>query len=266
MYKLDTQTRIEILSALVEGVSLRSISRMTGIARNTISRLALSAGAVCAKFQDKALRNLRATKVQCDEIWQYIYCKDANVPEAMKDQFGVGSVWTWTAIDADSKLICSWMVGTRDGESAYMFMQDLAGRLSNRVQLTTDGHVAYLAAVEDTFGTSIDYAMLVKIYGAPRETEARYSPAECLGIQVKEISGSPDRKHISTSYVERQNLTMRMHMKRYARLSNGFSKRLENHMAALALHFMFYNFIKIHGTLRMTPAMAAGVTTRLWEM
>ncbi len=266
MNKLDHATRCQILSALVEGNSIRAITRMTGVARNTISDLAIAAGAVCSKYQDANLRALNCQRVQVDEIWQYIYCKDANVPESMKDQFGVGSVWTWTAIDADTKLICSWMVGTRDAQSAYLFMQDLAARLSNRVQLTSDGHRAYLEAVEATFGKDIDYAMLIKQYGAPRETEARYSPAECTGIQVKEITGNPDKKHISTSYVERQNLTMRMHMKRYARLSNGFSKRLENHMAALALHFMFYNFVKIHGTLRTSPAMAAGVTDRLWEM
>lgn len=266
MNRLDHKTRCQILSALVEGNSLRAVSRMTGVARNTISDLALMAGAECAKYQDKHLRNLQCKRVQCDEIWQYIYCKDANVPDSMKDQFGVGSVWTWTALDADTKLICSWMVGPRDAQAAYLFMQDLAERLANRVQLTTDGHHAYLGAVEATFGNAIDYAMLVKQYGAPRETEARYSPASVTGVQVKEISGTPDKAHISTSYVERQNLTMRMHMRRYTRLTNAFSKRLENHMAALALHFMFYNFVRIHQTLRCTPAMAAGVTDRLWEM
>lgn len=266
MYQLDHATRCQILSALVEGVSIRAISRMTNVARNTISSLALAAGAVCAKYQDKALVNLNAKRIQCDEIWQYIYCKDANVPEKMKDRFGVGSVWTWTALDADSKLICSWMVGPRDAKSAYMFMQDLAPRLSNRVQLTTDGLQAYLSAVEATFGDAIDYAQLVKLYGAPRESEARYSPADCIGVRVQEVSGSPDRKHVSTSYIERQNLTMRMHMRRYTRLTNGFSKRLENHMAALALHFMYYNFVRVHQTLRTTPAQAAGVDSRLWEI
>jgi IS1 family transposase len=184
----------------------------------------------------------------------------------MKDQFGVGSVWTWTAIDADSKLICSWMVGTRDAQSAYLFMQDLAARLANRIQLTSDGLRVYAEAVEATFGNAIDYAMLVKLYGAPRDAEARYSPAECIGCRSVEITGSPDPKHISTSYIERQNLTMRMHMRRYTRLTNAFSKRLENHMAALALHFMYYNFVRIHQTLRTTPAQAAGVTDKLWEM
>lgn len=266
MNKLDHATRCQILSALVEGVSIRAISRMTDVARNTISDLAISAGAVCAQYQDKHLKNLTVKRVQCDEIWQYIYCKDANVPDAMKDQFGVGSVWTWTAIDSDSKLICSWMVGSRDAQSAYLFMQDLAQRLSNRVQLTTDGLQVYLGAVEATFGSAIDYAQLIKIYGAPRESEARYSPADCVGCRVQEVTGSPDRKHVSTSYVERQNLTMRMHMRRYTRLTNGFSKRLENHMAALALHFMYYNFVRIHQTLKTTPAQAAGVDSRLWEM
>ena len=188
------------------------------------------------------------------------------MPADKQGQFGVGSVWTWTAIDADSKLICSWMVGGRDAQSAYEFMQDLAGRLSNRIQLTTDGHVAYLSAVENTFGDNIDYAMLIKVYGENSEGEKRYSPAECTGTQRKGITGNPDAKHVSTSYVERQNLTMRMHMRRFTRLTNASSKKLENHIAAIALHFMYYNFVRIHQTLRITPAMAAGVTDSPWEI
>jgi IS1 family transposase len=192
--------------------------------------------------------------------------KDKNIPADKQGQFGLGSVWTWTALDADTKLICSWMVGGRDAGAAYDFMQDLAGRLANRIQLTTDGHAAYLGAVDNTFGNDIDYAMLVKIYGAARETEARYSPAECIGCQRKEVTGKPDAKHISTSFVERQNLTMRMHMRRFTRLTNAFSKKIENHVAAIALHFMYYNFVRIHQTLRVTPAMAAGVTDRVWDV
>ena len=239
---------------------------MLGVSKNTVAKLLLEAGAACAVYQDKHLRNLNCERVQCDEIWSFVGAKDKNVPADKQGKFGFGSVWTWTAIDADSKLICSWMVGGRDAEAAYMFMQDLASRLSNRVQLTTDGHMAYLSAVENAFGNDIDYAMLMKVYGAARETEARYSPAECIGCQKKEITGKPDAKHVSTSYVERQNLTMRMHMRRFTRLTNAFSKKLENHIAAIALHFMYYNFVRIHQTLRVTPAMAAGVTDRVWEI
>jgi len=266
MNRLPTEKRAQAIAALVEGNSIRSVSRMTGIARNTISTLLLTTGEACAAFQDKALRNLPCRRIQCDEIWSYIGAKDKNIPADKQGEFGVGSVGTWTALDADTKLICSWMVGTRDGYAAHAFMRDLASRLANRVQLTTDGHSAYLNAVEGAFGSEIDYAMLVKIYGAPRETEARYSPAECLGCERKEISGKPDKKHISTSYVERQNLTMRMHMRRFTRPTNGFSKSLDHHIAAVALHFMYYNFVRIHQTLRVTPAMASGVSERVWEI
>jgi IS1 family transposase len=200
------------------------------------------------------------------EIWSFCYAKDKNIPQERQGEFGVGSVWTWMALDADTKLIVSWMVGDRDAGSAHQFMKDLAGRLSHRVQLTTDGHAAYLSAVENNFGSDIDYAMLVKIYGAARETEARYSPAECIGCNRKEISGKPDSKHVSTSYVERQNLTMRMHNRRFTRLTNAFSKRIDHHVAAISLHFMYVNFVRIHQTLRCSPAMAAGVTDRLWDM
>lgn len=240
---------------------------MTGIAKNTVAKLLLDVGAACAEYQDKHLRNITAKRIQCDEIWSFCYAKDKNLPASKRGQFGFGSVWTWTALEANSKLICSWMVGPRDGEAAMEFMRDLAGRISNRIQLTTDGHAAYLEAVEGTFGAEIDYAMLIKIYGAnPAEEERRYSPAQCLGAEVKEISGNPEKKHISTSYVERQNLTMRMGMRRFTRLTNGFSKKIENHIAAISLHFMYYNFVRIHKTLRVTPAMAAGVTDRLWEI
>lgn len=266
MNRLSSEQRATAIAAMVEGNSLRSVSRMTGLSRNTLSTLLVAAGAACAEFQDKALRNLSCKRVQCDEIWSFCYAKDKNVPAPMKGEFGFGSVWTWTAIDADTKLICSWMVGNRDATAASEFMKDLAGRLNHRIQLTTDGHAAYLSAVEEAFGATIDYAMLVKIYGESGESEKRYSPAECLGCRKDTISGTPDPKHISTSYVERQNLTMRMHMRRFTRLTNGFSKKLDNHVAAISLHFMYYNFVKVHQTLRMSPAMAAGVTDRLYEI
>ena len=266
MNKLDATKRGQIIAALCEGNSIRSITRMLGVGKNTVARLLIEAGAACAVYQDKALRNLTCKRIQCDEIWSFVGAKDKNVPSELQGKFGVGSVWTWTALDADTKLIASWMVGGRDAMSAHYFMKDLAGRLSNRVQLTTDGHAAYLSAVENNFGSEIDYAMLIKIYGATREAEARYSPADCIGCEKKNVTGKPDSKHVSTSYVERQNLTMRMHMRRFTRLTNAFSKKIENHVAAISLHFMYYNFVRIHQTLRITPAMAAGVTTKVWEI
>jgi IS1 family transposase len=266
MNQLDPGRRSQVIAALVEGASCRAVSRMTGVARNTVASLLVEIGAACAEYQNRVLRDLNCQRIQCDEIWSFVAAKDRNLPAEKQGQFGFGSVWTWTALDADTKLIVSWMVGTRDGQSAYEFMKDLAGRLANRVQLTTDGHAAYLTAVESTFGAGIDYAMLVKIYGESGEAEKRYSPAECIGCERKEISGKPDPKHISTSYVERQNLTMRMHMRRFTRLTNAFSKKLENHVAAISLHFMYYNFVRIHQTLRVTPAMAAGVSDRVWEI
>ncbi len=266
MNRLDSSKRIQVLFAICEGNSIRSVTRMFGVGKNTIARLLIQAGSACAEYQDKALRNLSCKRVQCDEIWAYVGAKDKNVPQERREEFGVGSVWTWVAIDADTKLCCSWMVGDRGAQSAFEFMKDLSGRLANRIQLTTDGHNVYVNAVEAAFGSQIDYAMLVKIYGADRPEEARYSPAEFISCRAVDITGKPDPKHISTSYVERQNLTMRMHMRRFTRLTNGFSKKLENHVAAVSLHFMYYNFVKIHSTIRMTPAMAAGVTDHLWEM
>lgn len=266
MYKLDAAKRAQVIGALVEGASIRAIHRMTGVARNTISTLLMDAGRACAEYQDKALRNLPALRVQCDEIWSFVGAKDKNVPAERGGEIGFGSVWTWTAIDADTKLICSWMVGSRDADAAYEFMRDLKDRLANRVQLTTDGHSSYLEAVGQTFGADIDFAQLVKIYGQPRDTEARYSPAVCNGAKKHIITGRPDRKHISTSYVERANLTMRMHMRRFTRLTNAFSKDLAHHVAAVSLHMMYYNFVRIHQTLRVTPALMAGVATKLWEI
>jgi IS1 family transposase len=266
MNQLDATKRAQVLLAICEGNSIRSVTRMFGVGKNTVARLLVQAGAACAEYQDKALRNLRCERVQCDEIWSYVGAKDKNVPSERRAEFGIGSVWTWVAIDADTKLCCTWMVGDRSGQAAYEFMKDLAGRLASRIQLTTDGHSVYVNAVEAAFGSDIDYAILVKIYGADRPDEARYSPADFISCRAVEITGKPDAKHISTSYVERQNLTMRMHMRRFTRLTNGFSKKLEKHIAAVSLHFMYYNFVKIHSTLRMTPAMAAGVTDRLMEM
>lgn len=265
MNQLSTAERAQVIAALVEGASSRAISRTTGRSKNTIAKLLVEVGAACAIYQDRALRNLPCRRVQCDEIWSFCYAKDKNLPADKKNTFGYGSVWTWTALDAETKLIASWMVGNRDGEAAREFIADLASRLANRVQLTTDGHKPYLEAV-NSFGADIDYAMLVKLYGEDKQGETRYSPAVCVGTRTETIIGKPDRKHISTSYVERQNLTMRMGMRRFTRLTNGFSKKLENHIAAISLHFMHYNFCRIHQTLRVTPAMAAGVTNRLWSI
>jgi IS1 family transposase len=266
MNRLDTEKRAQIVAALVEGCSIRSTVRMTGASKNTIAKLLVELGAACAEYLDKNLVNLSSKRIQCDEIWQFVGAKQKNVPASKRDQFGIGDVWTWVAIDADSKLICSWLVGKRDPGCATEFIQDLAGRLRNRVQLTTDGLKIYLTAVADGFGSDIDYAMLVKVYGNDPEGQKRYSPATCTGCHKETKIGDPDEKYISTSFVERQNLTMRMGMRRFTRLTNAFSKKLENHIAAIALHCMYYNFVRIHQTLRVTPAMAAGVTDRLWSI
>jgi IS1 family transposase len=266
MNKLSPERQASVIAALVEGNSIRATVRMTGVAKNTIVKLLADVGKACAEYQDKTLRNLPCKLIQCDEIWSFCYSKKKNVPEDKKGRFGHGDVWTWTAIDADSKLIVSWLVADRSACAATEFIRDLAARLANRVQLTTDGHKAYLQAVEDAFGYKIDYAMLVKLYGSSPEAEKRYSPAECVGAEKMPITGQPDDKHISTSYVERHNLTMRMSMRRFTRLTNGFSKKVENHTHALSLYFMYYNFCRIHQTLRVTPAMAAGVTDHVWEI
>lgn len=267
MKKLDTKTRGQILHLLCEGQSIRSITRVLGVSKNTVAKLLDDAGAVCASYQDQAFRNLTSRRVQVDEIWSFTYAKQKNVAAAKAAPEGAGDTWTWTAIDADTKLVMSWLVGGRDGEYAMAFMDDLSRRLANRVQLTSDGHRAYLEAVEGAFGGDIDYAMLIKLYGtSPDSAKGRYSPAECTGARKERIEGNPDIKHVSTSFAERQNLTMRMHMRRFTRLTNGFSKKVEAHANAVALHFMYYNFVRIHATLRMTPAMAAGVTGKLWEI
>lgn len=266
MNRLSEQERVQVIKALVEGNSLRATARMTGIARMTVERLLRELSAACAKYQDKTLCNLTCRRIQCDEIWSFVYSKQKNVPEEKQGQFGYGDVWTWVAIDADTKLTVSWLVGDRSAKSAFALMDDLASRLSHRIQLTTDGHRVYLDAVESAFGAGIDYSMLVKIYGADRDVEATYSPAECISCRAVPIIGNPDPKHISASYVERQNLTMRMSMRRFTRLTNAFSKKVENHRQSIALHFMYYNFVKIHQTLRVTPAMAAGVADKAWDV
>ncbi|HWF37792.1 MAG TPA: IS1 family transposase [Candidatus Acidoferrales bacterium] len=266
MNKLSTEKRSQVVAALVEGNSIRATVRMTGASKNTIAKLLVELGAACADYLDKALVNLNCKRIQCDEIWSFCYAKEKNLPEEMRGVFGYGDVWTWTAMDADTKLIAAWIVGGRDAGTAYGFIQDLAKRLAHRVQLTTDGHRAYVSAVEGTFGSEIDYAMLVKLYGNDRDSEVRYSPAECIGAREVVVTGRPDPKHISTSYVERQNLTMRMGMRRFTRLTNGFSKKLDNHIAAIAIHYMHYNFCRVHQTLRVTPAMEAGVSDHVWTM
>ncbi len=266
MNKLSTEKRVQVIKCLVEGNSIRSTVRITGIAKNTVVKLLKDVGKVCSEYQDKAFRNLSCKRLQCDEIWSFCYAKERNVPNKYKGQFGYGDVWTWTAICADSKLIPSWLVGNRDGDTAYVFINDLASRLKHRVQLTTDGHKAYLEAVEDSFGPDIDYAMLIKIYGSTQEEEKRYSPAKIIDTERKKIMGNPDPNHISTSYAERQNLTMRMSMRRFTRLTNGFSKKVENLTHAVSLHFMYYNFCRIHRSLKVTPAMEAGVTDQLWDV
>lgn len=265
MNRLNIEQQKRVVAALVEGNGLRATARLTGIARMTVEKILRDLGAACHKLHDETVRNLTCKRIECDEIWSFVYAKAKNVPEDLRDTFGYGDVWTWTAIDADSKLIVSWHVGTRDAVAATMFMEDVAARIRNRVQITTDGHRAYLSAVESAFGDNADYAMLVKIYGAAQE-ETRYSPAQCIGIDMKKISGNPNMDLVSTSYVERQNLTMRMHMRRFTRLTNGHSKKLENHMHAIAIHFAYYNFVKVHMSLRSTPAMEAGITNRLWEI
>lgn len=267
MNKLSTEEKVKVVACLVEGNSLRSTVRMTGIHRTTIQKLLVDLGKVCSEYQDKAFRNLKLKRLQCDEIWAFIGCKQKNVQTTEHKRNGWGDVWTWTALDAETKLVPCWYIGTRDGGAAYHFIHDLKGRLANRVQLTTDGHKAYLEAVEDAFGADIDYAMLQKIYGkAPETGEVRYSPAQCMGAKKAVISGMPDFAHISTSFTERQNLTMRMSMRRFTRLTNAFSKKIENHEAAVALHFMYYNFARIHQTLRCTPAIAAGVCDHVWSL
>jgi IS1 family transposase len=267
MNKLDAATRAQILHLLCEGQSIRAITRVTGASKNTVIKLLVDAGKACMAFHDANVQDVKAKRVQVDEIWSFTYAKQKNVASAKAAPDGAGDTWTWTAIDADSKLIVSYFVGGRDSDCAICFMDDLRSRLANRVQLTSDGHKAYLEAVEGAFGGDIDYAMLIKMYGPSTESaKGRYSPAECTGAKKTRIEGSPEMAHVSTSYAERQNKTMRMHMRRFTRLTDGFSKKVENHAYAVALHMMYYNFVRLHTTLRTTPAMAAGITPRLWEI
>jgi len=269
MNKLPLQKRVQIINLLVEGSSLRSISRIADVSINTVTKLLVDVGRACMNFHNEKVVGIKATKIQADEIWSFIGCKDKNATPEQKES-GMGDAWTWVGIDADTKLVVSWFVGNRSAESANEFMNDMADRLTNRVQLTTDGHHAYLEAVTDAFGSQIDFAQLVKIYGSSSDsnspTERKYSPSKLKSITKNVISGNPDEVHVSTSYVERQNLTMRMHMRRFTRLTNAFSKKVENHIHAIALHFVYYNFVKQHKSLRITPAMAAGVTKRFMSL
>lgn len=267
MNKLTPTKRAQVLGCLVEGNSIRATIRMTGVAKNTITKLLVDAGMACANYQDATLRNLPCKRIQCDEILAFCYSKQKNVPQDHRGEFGYGDVWTWTAICADTKLVPSWMVGDRSASTANVFIEDLSSRLANRVQLTTDGNRVYLEAVDRIYGRDgIDYAMLQKVYGPDPEREKRYSPATCIGAEKVTISGNPDGNHVSTSYVERQNLTMRMCMRRFTRLTNAFSKKVENLAHAVALHFMYYNFARVHRTLRVTPAMEAGVADHVWTL
>ena len=266
MNKLSTAKRVQIVSALVEGNSLRSISRMAGVSINTVSKLLVDLGTVCAEQHDALVQNVAARRVQCDEIWSFCYARRENVPEAHKGELGYGDLWTWVGQDADSRLVLSWMIGRRDAETACLFMQDLASRLTSRVQLTTDGHRAYLDAVDAAFACDIDYAMLIKTYGSDPNAERRYAPPVITSSKTEVVSGNPDVAHISTSYIERQNLTMRMSMRRFTRLTNGHSKKVENHEHALALHYVHYNFARPQKALKGTPAMLAGMADHAWSV
>jgi IS1 family transposase len=263
MNKLPMAKRVAVVAALVEGNSVRATARMTDVSKPTILKLLADLGAACATYHDATVRNLRCEHVQCDEIWQFVGCKAKNVTDETRGKWG--DIWTWTAIDADTKLILSYLVGNRDVDTASIFMSDIAERVANRIQMTTDGLKVYWRAVDYAFGVDIDYAMLQKVF-AEYGHSGRYSPARFIRADREVITGSPDPKHISTSYVERQNLTMRMQMRRFTRLTNGFSKKVENHAAAVALHFIHYNFARIHKTLRVTPAMAAGISDHVWSL
>lgn len=265
MNRLTTEKRARVVTCLVEGNSIRATVRMTGVAKNTVVKLLSDVGRACSIYQDRVFRNLTCQRIQCDEVWSFVGCKEKNASDEAKAK-GWGDCWTWTALDSDTKLIPCWYVGTRDAGAAYHFMHDLSARLAHRVQLTTDGHKPYLLAVADAFGSEIDYAQLVKIYGEGPKTEARYSPAQCMGTRKAVVSGQPDFAHVSTSYVERSNLTIRMGNRRFTRLTNAFSKKVENHEHMLALFFCYYNFCRVHQTLRVTPAMEAGIAAHVWSL
>ena len=267
MNKLTTEKRSAVLRCLVEGSSIRSTCRMTGVSKKAVTKLLMDLGQVCADYQDRTFRNLKLARLQCDEIWAFCGCKDKNVKPEIRGIYGRGDIWTWTAIDAETKLIPCWHVGLRNAQDADVFISDLASRLLGTPQITTDGLKVYVSAIKQSFGDMVDYAALIKLYGAPEPgNAARYSPSRIVGTEMQRISGEPDPEHVSTSYVERANLSMRMGMRRFTRLTNGFSKKAENHEAAVAVYFMHYNFVRIHQTLRVTPAMAAGVTDHVWEI
>jgi len=268
MNKLSIKKRAQILHMLVEGNSLRAIARMADVSRNTVDKLLKDIGGACLSYQDEHLRNLTCKRVQCDEIWSFVYARGKNVKGAKAAPEGAGGVWTWTANDADTKLIPCWHVGGHTFEDATAFIKDLAGRLASSVQLTTDGHKPYLEAIDNALGHDIDYARLIKIYGneGKANPEKRCSPAKFVETKCSVVSGDPDQEHTSTSYVERQNLTMRMSMRRFTRLTNGISKKIENHMYAISLHFMYYNFGRIHKGLKVTPAMEAGISDHVWSL
>jgi IS1 family transposase len=261
---LDSQTRTQIVTCLIEGSSIRATVRMTGASKNTVTKLLADIGKACAEYHDRHVRNLKVKRLQADEIWSFVGCKKKNASPEQKRE-GWGDVWTWVGIDADTKLVVSYLVGGHDSGWATDFLADCASRIRNRVQLTTDAHRSYLTAIENVHGLEADYAMLHKIYGAPSEEEhRRYSPGKCIGTDMKVIFGRPDPAHVSTSYVERQNLTLRMQNRRFTRLTNAFSKKIENHIHAVALHYMHYNFCRVHQSLRVTPAMESGLASRVW--
>lgn len=261
---MPIEKRVQIINLLVEGNSMRATARIADVAFNSVVKLFIQTAKVCAEYQDEAFRNLPCKRLQLDEIWSFVYSKQKNVPEGMEGE--AGDIWTWVAIDADTKLVPSWRIGARDAATAAEFVDDLASRLKGRVQITSDGHKPYLQAIENAFGDDVDYAMLVKMYGETVEGQKRYSPAQCVGAKKTRIVGNPDLCCVNTSFVERQNLTMRMSIRRFTRLTNAFSKKIDNHAHSIALHYMHYNFVRIHKTLRITPAMAAGVTDKLWSI
>jgi IS1 family transposase len=266
MNRLSTEKRAQVVAALIEGNSVRGTCRLTGVCKDAVLKLIPDMGASCAAFHNATVRGVKVQRVQCDEIWSFCYAKEKNVP-VEKEGTGAGSVWTWTAIDADSKLILSYLCGGRDASWACQFMEELASRVTTRIQITTDGHRAYAEAVEGAFGMNVDYAMLIKLYGSPADNpESRYSPAACIGTRTGILSGNPDRNHISTSYVERQNLNLRMGVRRFTRLTNAFSKKFENHCHMVAIYHAYYNFCRVHQTLRVTPAMEAGLTDHIWSL
>ena len=266
MNRLCTDERVKVVRCLVDGCSMRATARIAGVARNTIDKLLVELGAACSKFQDTTLRNLSCKRIQVDEIWAFCYCKQKQVTAEIAAERIAGDIWTWAAIDADTKLVPCWTLGKRDGETADAFVSDMASRLADRAQITSDGLAAYMDAIVKAFGENVDYAKLIKYYGQEPGGERRYSPAICTGCEKREMIGSPDPKHVSTSFIERQNLTMRMGIRRFTRLTNAFSKKVENHAAAVSLHMMYYNFGRSHQTLKTSPAVAAGVVDHIWSI